>query len=98
MILLEATQKRSLAVIKKGGRLVTTVQPQFIEEAKAKDIHVEGFMAQSLPGDLQHIANVIDSGKVKPVIEKILPLQEAAEAQKLSEEGHTKGKIVLKVI
>ena len=92
------TQKRSLAVIKKGGRLVTTVQPQFIEEAKAKDIHVEGFMALSLPGDLQHIANVIDSGKVKPVIEKILPLQEAAEAQKLSEEGHTKGKIVLKVI
>ena len=92
------TQKRSLAVIKKGGRLVTTVQPQNQEEAKAKGIHIEGFMALSLPKDLQQIASLIDSGKVNPVIDRIMPLQQAAEAQKLSAEGHTKGKIVLKVI
>ena len=92
------TQKRSLAVIKKGGRLVTTVQPQNQEEAKAKDIHIEGFMALSLPRDLQQIASLIDSGKVNPVVDKILPLRQAAEAQKISEGGHTKGKIVLKVI
>ncbi len=91
-------QKKSLAVIKKGGRLITTVAPENIEEAKVKGISVEGFMAQSLPKDLADIAALIDEGKVKSIVEKIFPLQEAAEAQKLSEEGHTKGKIVLKVI
>src|ERR1035437_4252390 len=92
------TQKRSLQVLKKGGRLITTVKAENQEEAKAKNIHVEGFMAQSDPEDLEQIAQLIDSGKVKPIIAKILPLEKAAEAQKLSEEGHTRGKIVLKVV
>ncbi len=93
-----ATQKRSLKVIKDGGTLVTTVKPENQEEAKSRNIHVEGFMAKSYPGELQQIADLIDSGKVKPVIDKIFPLTEAAEAQKLSEEGHPRGKIVLQVL
>lgn len=92
------TQKRSLEVIRKGGRLITTVQPQNQEEAKLKGIHVEGFMAQSLPEELQQIADLIDSGKMKPVISQIFPLTDAAKAHKEIETGHTRGKIVLKVI
>lgn len=92
------TQKRSLNVLKSGGRLITTVAPESAEEAKNQNIHLENFMAQSLPGDLQQIADLIDSGKVKPVISEIMPLKDAAEAQKKSEDGHTRGKIVLRVI
>ncbi len=92
------TQKRSLQVIKKGGRLITTVAPENIEEAKSKNIHIEGFMAKSLPGDLQQIADLVDSGKVKSIIDEILPLEQAAEAHKKIEKGHTRGKIVLSVI
>ncbi|HET7118662.1 MAG TPA: NADP-dependent oxidoreductase [Hanamia sp.] len=92
------TQKRSLKVIRKGGRLITTMQPQNQEAAKLKDIHVEGFMAQSLPEELQQIADLIDSGKMKPVISQIFPLKEAAEAHRKIEGGHTRGKIVLKVV
>ena len=92
------TQKRSLKVIKKGGKLITTVQPQNEEEAKLKGIHIEGFMAQSLPEELQQIADLIDSGKMKPVISQIFPLKEAAEAHRKIEAGHTRGKIVLKVV
>jgi len=55
-------------------------------------------MAQSYPRELEEIAQLIDAGKVRPVIFRIMPLEEAAEAQKLSEEGHTRGKIVLKVL
>ncbi len=55
-------------------------------------------MAKSLSGDLQQIADLIDSGKIKPVISEIIPLKEAAEAHKKIEEGHTRGKIVLRVI
>lgn len=92
------TQKRSLKVLKKGGRLITTVKPEDNDEAKAKNIHVEGFMAQSYPDELEQIAGLIDQGKVKPIIAKVFPLAQAAEAQELSEKGHVTGKIVLQVV
>jgi NADPH:quinone reductase-like Zn-dependent oxidoreductase len=92
------TQKRSLKVLKNGGRLITTLKPENQEEAKAQNIHVEGFTAQSYPEDLEQIAHLIDEGKVMPVIAEVIPLEHAAEAQKLSEEGHTRGKIVLKIV
>jgi NADPH:quinone reductase-like Zn-dependent oxidoreductase len=92
------TQKRSFRVLKNGGRLITTVRPEPDEESKAKNILVEGFMALSIPEDLEQIAGLIDQGKVKPVISRIMPLDKAAEAQKLSEQGHVTGKIVLQVI
>ncbi|MEO8819573.1 MAG: NADP-dependent oxidoreductase [Ginsengibacter sp.] len=92
------TQKRSLQVIKKGGTLVTTVMPENQEAAKEKDINVVGFLAKSLAADLQQIADLVDSGKIKPIVSAILPLKDAAEAQRKLESHHTRGKIVLKVI
>jgi len=92
------TQKRSLKVIKKGGRLITAVQLGNQEEAKEKNIHIEGFLTQSLPEELEQIKQLIDSGKVMPVIASVMPLKDAAKAQKLSEEGHVRGKIVLQVV
>ncbi len=92
------TQKRSVEVIKNGGRLITTLKPEVTDEAKEKNIHFEGFSAQSYPDQLEKIAELIDEGKVKPVVSKIFSLEEAAEAQKLIEQGHTTGKIILKII
>ena len=92
------TQKRSLGVLKSGGRLITTVKPEFAEEAKKRNIVLEGFTAQSYPAELKDIAKLIDDGKVKPVIDRIMPLAQAAEAQQISKEGHTRGKIVLSVV
>jgi NADPH:quinone reductase-like Zn-dependent oxidoreductase len=37
------------------------------------------------------------SGKLAPVIDRILPLSEARRAHELSQTGHTHGKIVLRV-
>ena len=92
------TQKRSLKVLKDGGRLITTLKPENQEAAKARNIHIEGFTAQSYPNDLGQIAKLIDDGIVKPIISNVMPLAKAREAEKLSEEGHTRGKIVLKVV
>ncbi len=92
------TQKRSVQVLKNGGRLITTLKPEAGAEAKEKNIHLEGYMAQSYPDELEKIAQLIDERKVKPYIEKVFPLEEAAEAQQLIEQGHTVGKIVLKVV
>lgn len=48
-------------------------------------------------GDLEKITVLIEAGKIKPVIEKILPLEQIAEAHRLSEQGHVRGKLVLKI-
>lgn len=48
-------------------------------------------------GDLEKITVLIEAGKIKPVIEKIFPLEQVAEAHRLSEQGHVRGKLVLKI-
>ena len=92
------TQLKSLTILKAGGRVITTLMPEFVAEAKAKNVHLIGFTAQSIPDQLAEMATLIDSGKVKPIIEKVLPFTSARQAQTESEQGHTRGKIVLQVI
>lgn len=48
-------------------------------------------------GDLERINALIEAGTLRPVIEKVLPLKEIADAHRLSEKGHVRGKIVLTV-
>ena len=38
-----------------------------------------------------------EEGKLRVVVARVLPLEEAAEAWRLSQTGHTRGKIVLSV-
>src|ERR1700744_2324922 len=92
------TQQRSLAVIKPGGILVTTVAPEFKDEAKEKHIRLESFTAQSYPEDLEQIGGLIDQGIVQPVVSAVLNLEDARQAEELSSQHHTRGKIVIKVI
>lgn len=47
--------------------------------------------------DLAFLGQLADQGKLRPAIARTLPLEQAAEAHTLSEEGHVRGKIVLEV-
>ncbi|MFB9835171.1 NADP-dependent oxidoreductase [Actinoallomurus acaciae] len=49
------------------------------------------------PTDLAALARLADDGRLTVPVAKTFPLPEAAEAQRLSAEGHTRGKIVLTV-
>lgn len=49
-------------------------------------------------GQLGRIAEVIDEGRLKPAVAMTLPLREAARAHELSQQGHTRGKIVVQVV
>jgi NADPH:quinone reductase-like Zn-dependent oxidoreductase len=91
------TQERSWSVLKKGGVLVSLVQPP--SEGKAKELGVRAAIIGVQPNGAQlaEIATIIDSGKLAPVIARILPLSEARRAHELSQSGHTHGKIVLRV-
>jgi NADPH:quinone reductase-like Zn-dependent oxidoreductase len=91
------TQERSWQVLKKGGALLSIVQPPSAE--KAKELGVRAAFVASHPNgaELAKIAELIDSGDLKPIVNRILPLPEARRAHELSQSGHTHGKIVLRV-
>jgi len=48
-------------------------------------------------GDLEKITGLIEAGKIRPIIEKVFPLEQIADAHRLSEAGHARGKIVIKI-
>ncbi|MCO6005014.1 NADP-dependent oxidoreductase [Actinoallomurus purpureus] len=49
------------------------------------------------PTDLAALAGLVDDGRLTVALAKIVPLADAAEAQRLNAEGHTRGKIVLEI-
>ena len=90
-------QNRSWKVLKKGGILVSIVSPPSKEEAAKHGVRSAVISAQADTSVLGEIANLVDLGKLKPRVETVLPLSEARKAHELSESGHARGKIVLKV-
>ena len=47
--------------------------------------------------DLQFLKELIEAGKVTPVIDRAYPLSEARDAMRHLEEGHARGKVVISV-
>ena len=55
------------------------------------------FVAKITTEHLSHMRELIEAGKVRPVVERIYPLSEAREALAPLGEGHASGKIVIAV-
>ena len=91
------TQERSWAVIRRGGALVSTLTAPSQDRAKALGVHAMRYTVRESGAELEEIGRLIDAGKVKPKIAKTFQLGEAANAQQYVEEGHTEGKVVLKI-
>lgn len=53
--------------------------------------------AQSTPEDLSALAELVASGAVKPVIDRVCSLEEGPEALRRQGEGHARGKSVIRV-
>jgi NADPH:quinone reductase-like Zn-dependent oxidoreductase len=91
------TQRRSWKVLKKGGILVSIAAPPSTEEAAKSGVRQPFIFMTPNSSELTEIAKLVDIGKLQPVVETVLPLADARRAHELSQTGHTRGKIVLRV-
>jgi NADPH:quinone reductase-like Zn-dependent oxidoreductase len=91
------TQERSWQVLKQGGILVSTLTEPAKLKAAAYGAKGMRYTVTESGADLTTIAGLIDAGKVKPVITKTYPLQDAAAAQQFLEQQHPPGKVVLSI-
>jgi NADPH:quinone reductase-like Zn-dependent oxidoreductase len=83
----------SLSCLKEGGRLVAISCDPFASEARKQGKTSMQFMMQPSSHQLEILAKLIDQGIVRPVIQKMVSLQNAPEAMEDLQRGHTLGKI-----
>lgn len=92
------TLERSWNVMKKGGVLVSVVSPPSAEQAKMHGVRPVWFIVKPSRDQLIAIGELIDTGKIGPLIDTVLPLSQARQAYEQGARGHTRGKIVLRVV
>jgi NADPH:quinone reductase-like Zn-dependent oxidoreductase len=92
---------RSLRVLRDGGTLVTLPSPDDVpaaEESGPRGIRTGFTLVEPDSTGMRAIAELAAAGRLRPVVESVLPLESAAEAHRLGETGRTRGKIVLTVL
>jgi len=91
------TLARSYGVVKKGGIVMSLVARPDPVELEKRGIRGAGISVYPDAGDLAEIAQLIDAGKIKPIVTQVLPLSEAITAQQQAATHHTRGKVVLRI-
>jgi NADPH:quinone reductase-like Zn-dependent oxidoreductase len=90
------TQERAFRTLKRGGILVSTVNPPSAEKAKEFGVTVAMVMVTPKPDQLAEINRLLESEKLKVRVATVLPLAEVKQAHQLSASGHADGKIILR--
>jgi NADPH:quinone reductase-like Zn-dependent oxidoreductase len=94
------TGSRSLKVLRPGGLIVnapTGSWPTFQDEIAVAKVRGTDFKVAPDGNALAVICRLLESSNVRVHVDKIFPLDQIAEAHRVLEAGHTRGKIVLKV-
>ena len=90
------------ASLRPGGRLVLVLgsfaQAIGLERApKSSGKTVVAGVTATTPDDMRYLADLAASGVLKPVIDRVYPLADAAEAHAYVDTGRKRGSVVLKV-
>lgn len=91
------TNKKSYAIIKPGGKLVSMVAQS--DEALVNKYKIE-YTAQftrTTTARLEKVSELIDKSAFKPRVDKVFSLDQAAEALEYLRTGHPRGKVVIHI-
>lgn len=95
-----ATWEKSVRLVRKGGRLVTCgatsgpSAPLDLRYVYSRQLNILGSMMGGR-GELEAVTRLIREGTLKPVVDSVLPLAQAAAAQLRMERRDVFGKLVL---
>jgi NADPH:quinone reductase-like Zn-dependent oxidoreductase len=83
----------------KGGRLLGPLTSFLTAAAMSRFVsqNLIPFLAKNNKADLLVLKELIEAGKITPVIDRSYPLRQAAEALRYLEQGHANGKVVITV-
>jgi NADPH:quinone reductase-like Zn-dependent oxidoreductase len=94
------TGTRSLAALRPGGLIVnapTGSWPGFAEDAANAGVRGTDYKVAPDGNTLAVIARLLEAGNVRVHVDEIFPLDRLAEAHAAIEDGHTRGKIAVKI-
>ena len=87
----------SYAVLAPGGRMTYLNAGPIPDEVPRDDVTVVNALVNYDTKPLARIAELVDSGAIKPQVSAVVPLAEAISAYNLSQTGHVRGKVVLRI-
>ncbi|HEX7976430.1 MAG TPA: NADP-dependent oxidoreductase [Anaerolineales bacterium] len=88
--------QRSLKVLRLGGILVTVAGRLPADLGKAEGVRATS-AGRASEASLEQIVRLVEAGQLKPVVGKVFTLAEARQAHELSQTGHGRGRIILKI-
>jgi NADPH:quinone reductase-like Zn-dependent oxidoreductase len=91
------TRERSWGVVRRHGVLVTIVGAASPQDAARHHVRGVDFIVKPIRSQLLEIANLVEAGKVRPIVGAVYPLEKAREAFEDGLRGHGRGKRVLQV-
>lgn len=88
-------RQKSWGVLRKGGVMVSILGPLPQEDADAHGVRGLSFLVHPDGAQMAAIADLVAAGKVHAVVQEAFPFERAADAHRLAESSHVRGKLVL---
>lgn len=91
------TLARAVDAVRDEGRIVSIAQPPTDERFRERGIQPAYVFVRPDGEQLEELAELAESNQLLVHLHEVLPLEQAAHAHELLENGHVRGKVVLRV-
>jgi NADPH:quinone reductase-like Zn-dependent oxidoreductase len=91
---------RSLDVLRPDGLMIvlpSSAAAAATEQARGRGLRAVGVLVEPDGHGLEQLTALVGNGALRVLVEETFPLERAADAHRLGEQGRTTGKIVLEV-